>query len=115
MSKKSAFSLVEIIVSAVIFTLTVAGVFSAIRSLAKHPVSQSAKDVMAVQYGQRFLDSLRMEVISNNWVTPSGKLAPVTNAPMDVYATEFPGFTGFYNVIDQNGARSVTLNIIPPP
>ncbi len=113
MGKKSAFSLVEVIVAAVVFTLSAAAIFGALRSLAQRRVSDSSTDVRGVAYGQVFLESLRNEVYANRWGDAASPLKPGGPYNMPTYA-EFPGYNGTYTVVDDSGSRKVTANINTP-
>ncbi|MBF0386672.1 MAG: hypothetical protein HQL20_02315 [Candidatus Omnitrophica bacterium] len=104
--------MVEVIVAAVIFTVSIACIFGAVRSLAQQPVSKSAEDTRCVQYGQRFLASLRNEVDAGTW--GAGPIALGNGQPLPV-DLDFPGCSGTYNVVsDANGSRRVILNIAWP-
>ena len=110
MPVKRAFSLVEVIVSAVIFTVTLAGVFGAVRSMANHPVSQVTTDVQAVLYGQKFLQVLRGQVAVGGWSAPSYNPGS-HDIPPD---GNFVGYNGTYTIVLNNDVYGVTLNIISP-
>lgn len=114
MKKTTAFSLIEVIVAAVVFAVSLACIFGAVRSTANRPVAQNVTDVRGALYGQAFLDSLRSEVTANCWNDSTSSLAdPKTDATIP-FNPSFPGYSGIYNVEDVNGARKVSLRITTP-
>ena len=113
MLNQKAFSLVEVMVAAVVFMVSVAGIYAAVGSMSKTTVAQSADDIKGSLYGQRFLESLRAEVGTSTWSSGVSPLFPGTGKTMPTYA-EFPGYSGTYDVVDLNGVRKVTLNITTP-
>lgn len=110
--RSKAFSLLEVMVAAVVFTLFVAGVFSSIKAL-NNPLTTTDKQSKGVQYGKRFLESLSKEVRADTWdIAGSNNLTIGTRAiPAD---PDFPGFSGNYTVSSQSGARKVILTIATP-
>ncbi len=106
------FTIVEVIVSAVIFTLAVAGIFATISAL-RSPATESSQEVTAAFVGKRILDDMRTEVSALTW--SGGSLDP-SGSPYALNAIVVDGisYTPTYIVEpdpDGTGARKVTLNV----
>ncbi|MBF0595312.1 MAG: type II secretion system protein [Candidatus Omnitrophica bacterium] len=112
---RKGFSLLEVVVGAVIFSISIAVIYAATGSISKQPVVQTTDTTIAALYGQSFLDSMRTEVNAAKW---SGSTSPLTvgssRAIPAGYSTNFPGFSGTYIVEDVSGIRKVTLTITTP-
>ena len=107
------FSLVEVMVAGVIFSIAVVGVFSSLAAV-KKPIHTSDKSLDAALCGQQVLEGLRASVDASNWNEDSSplKLKP-DYAPASVGACV--GYTLEYAVTDAgNGARKVTLTVAFP-
>ena len=81
--KNAAFSLVEVVVASLIFTVTIAGVLSSIAIL-KPPADFSEKGIEATYYAQKVLEDLRSKVDARTWNDPNdgtlSSLAPGAHA-----------------------------------
>lgn len=110
-NKIEAFTMTEIIVATVIFTLGIAGLFTTISSL-RQPAIESTQEVTAAFIGKRILEDLRGEVNAASW--DSGKLATGTHT-MSPINVDGRSYNATYTVLNDpagTNARQVTLNII---
>ena len=114
LSKKHAFSLVEAMVAAVIFTIGVAGVFASLAAV-KKPASDSDKSLGAVLCGQKLLESLRKDVDALTWDNAASNNLALTNGTprVDVCNQNGVNYNLSYEVkpVDQNPAREVTVTV----
>lgn len=62
---KSAFTLLEVLLAAVIFVISVAGVFAALGAM-RLPVLQKERSLTAAVFGQQALENLRLQVNAQN-------------------------------------------------
>lgn len=77
-AETGGFTIIEVIISAMIFTIAVAGVLATVSSLSK-PAADTADEVTAAFMGKRILDQLRREVDASStagWDTSSSPLNP---------------------------------------
>ncbi len=114
-NKNTGFTLVEIIVSSLIFAIAAAGVFATV-SMLKQPTNVSSKEVTAAFIGKRILEDLRTQVDANNWNT--GELAigthpPLTGPTTPVIVNGISYAPSYVVSADSKGtsARKVVLNI----
>lgn len=108
---RAGFTLVEVVVAAVIFTIAVTGVFASLASL-KKPVVTNDKALEAAYCGQQFLEGLRAAVDARDWST--GKLAPavgVTGSPCVINGTTY---TVTYTITAVGNARKATVTVSWP-
>ena len=97
--------MVEVIVAAVLFAVSAAGIFATITYTRPSAVSDSR--IKAALYSKKVLDSLNKAVEGATW--DSGLLSVGShNWPADA---EFTGYTATYTVSDAGGARKVVVNI----
>lgn len=110
---------VEVIVAAMIFSLTSAGLFATITAI-NRPAGTSTREVKAVMLGKQILDGLRNEVDATTWDDILGKLA--ANGGDDgnglfelgeIYNEDGIAYNATYQVDNDPdiSARKVTLNI----
>lgn len=101
----AGFSIIEVTVAALIFTLTAVGIVSTIASL-RMPSATSQKDLHAAYYAQNILDDLRARVDERTWMDSNSPLAVGTHAlpPNDIY-------NAVYTVADDGAGRNIVLNI----
>lgn len=93
--------MVEIIVSALIFSIAVAGMFATISSLQK-PAEESREDISAAYVGKQILEDLRKEIDAETWDTLAdtgaldvdpGGAGTCPGAPgMDHNLSDLPGY-----------------------
>ncbi len=124
-TNKLAFSLMESLIAAVIFTIAVAGVYASIASV-KKPVTDIDKKLSAAKCGQKVLEKLRGSVAYPEWSDGIGPLAIGTytiNALTTPSIADFnPSCVGIstvtYTVTDAgngpNGARKAVATVIWP-
>ena len=110
-SKKiSGFSLVEAVVAAVIFSITVVGVFASLAAI-QQPAANSGQSLNAALCGQQVLENLRSKVDARDWDT-GGALATGSHTPLT--PSQCSSFTFTYDVtapVAVNGARKVDLTV----
>ena len=101
----AGFSIIEVTIAALIFTLTAVGIISTVASL-RTPSATSQKDLQAAYYGQNILDDLRARVDERTWTDSNSLLAVGTHTlpPNDIY-------NAVYAVTDDGAGRNVVLNI----
>lgn len=113
-NKIQAFTMTEVVIATVIFSLAMAGVFASIANL-REPAVESSQEVTAAFIGKRVLDDLRSAVNAESWNDPAtGRLLANTTYPITPVVVSGRTYNGTYRVIDDpNGtsARQVTLNI----
>lgn len=114
-NKTQAFTITEVIIATIIFSLAMAGVFSSIANL-RAPSVESSQEVTAAFIGKRVLDDLRSSVNAESWNDPAtGKLLPGTTYPITPVVVSGKTYNGTYSVSpdpDGTNARQVTLNIM---
>ncbi len=112
--KKSGFSLVEIVIAAMIFLFATAGLlasFTQNRTTSKG----SERRVQAAYVGREVLESLRSKVDQRDWAATNSLLAPGS-----VHVYQSGEFTATYTVEGievggiENAIRKVTLNVAWP-
>ncbi len=106
-----AFTMIEVVVATVIFSLAMAGIFASISNL-RQPAVESTQEVTAAFIGKRILEDLRGEVNAETW--QAGKLAPGIHNNLPPITQGNQTYTATYTVTDDTdgtSARQVTLNI----
>ena len=68
---QQAFTMVEVVIAGVIFTIMAVGSYSTISAF-KKPASATKEEVTAAYLGQQILDELRTKVDGSTWTTGSG-------------------------------------------
>jgi type II secretory pathway pseudopilin PulG len=103
---RRAFSMVEVIVAAILFAVASASIFGTISHTDQTAVSNSR--VRGALLGRKVLDRLSKAVTTENWTT--GLLTVGSHTwPADA---DFPGYVVTYEVTsDASGARKVVLSI----
>ena len=113
-AKNAGFSLVEVIVASLIFTVTIAGVLSSIAIL-KPPAEFSEKGIEATYYVQNVLEDLRSKVDARTWSDPSvnsNPLAPGTHTLPTFVSTNGVTYSSSYVVTqDAMGGREVNMTV----
>lgn len=113
---KDGFTMVEIIISALIFALAAAGIFATV-SVLNQPVAETSDEVSAAFLGKQVLEDLRKQVGESTW--DSGTLNPIGGNGYGVYYSPSPieidgvNYSWSYVVTqDPNtGARNVDLTV----
>ncbi len=101
-----AYSLVEVVVAAVIFSASAMLVFAVIGKL-NQAQGQSAARLSCALMGKKIMESLSKDVVASTW--DSGNMSIGTHSGLtDV---QFPGCTAFYVVSDASGARKVVMTV----
>jgi prepilin-type N-terminal cleavage/methylation domain-containing protein len=77
MRKKKGFSLVEVLVAAVIFSLLMLGMFSVFVSASKH-ITHARERMTSSQLGEFFIDPLQVYVRYDTWDQASNELRLTT-------------------------------------
>ncbi len=105
LSQNRGFSIVEVVVAAVIFAITSVGILTTI-SVFRQPAKVSERKVQAAFYAQRILEDLRSQVDQTTWNDVSSPLATGTH----------PISSGIYSgnyvvTADPDGYRVVNVNL----
>ena len=115
---QTGFTMVEVIISALVFALAAAGIFATVSSLT-HPSQESQEDVTAAFVGKKIFDNWRSQVSTDNWGS-----APFNQ--VDAGWQDFPDspietidgttYYGEYRVdaVSNTNAIKVTVNICWP-
>jgi Tfp pilus assembly protein PilV len=101
-----AVSMVEVIVSAILFAAAAAGVFATISYTGKTATSHSRLE--AALLSKKVLDQLSKEVNETTWASGALTVNTTHTWPAD---PDFPGYTATYTVSDVNGARKVDVDV----
>jgi prepilin-type N-terminal cleavage/methylation domain-containing protein len=107
------FTMTEVIVATLIFSLAMAGVFASISEL-RQPAVESTQEVTAAFIGKRILEDLRSQVNAQSWDTAGSDLELGTHTGPGPFLIGGRSYTSTYTVIaDLNGtsARQVILNV----
>ena len=105
LKKKKGFSMVEVIVAAVIFALAAAGIFSTISALTK-PAAESDNEVTAALIAKQTLDKMRGDVRADTWQDASSNLYIGNNISGGSFTIDGINYSIVYNVRtddDQDG------------
>ncbi len=110
-TRLKAFTLTEVVIATVIFSLAMAGVFASISNL-RQPAVESSQEVTAAFIGKKILNDLRSEVSAPTWNT-TGNLTLGPHGPLTAINVGGIDYTPTYIVEADPGtnARKVTLNI----
>ena len=97
----------EVIITAVIFTIAAAGVFTVLSTF-RIQGTQSTRRLEAAYAGKSFIESLRSSVSAEDWNDPNGAFAPgivhtqtVGNFEVNYILTDVPG----------SDIRRLTMNV----
>ncbi len=111
-NKKTGFTLLEVIIAAIIFTITAAGLLTAV-SLTRIPAQDSTAKVQAMFRLKQLMDALASQVSANTWNLANSNLYPGTYEYSDgVYNITYN--VSYENALDPNSPRLVTANISYP-
>jgi Tfp pilus assembly protein PilV len=130
MQRASGFSLIEVVVAGVIFTIAVAGIFASISAVRQNQVASSVpSEPGAAICGQELLEKLRLSV-DNRWWNPTNndystvfntkvsELSTAThntvNTPLIATLASCSGYTVSYvveNLTAPNKSKKVTATI----
>lgn len=111
--KHSGFTLVEVIVAAMIFSILAAGLYASMSSL-RQPAAVTTKKITAALIGQQILEDLRSKVDASNWNSGELSLSPPPHAMTPVVGPDGITYTPVYTVEDDpngSGARKVTITV----
>ncbi|MBF0619155.1 MAG: hypothetical protein HQL19_03190 [Candidatus Omnitrophica bacterium] len=104
------FSMVEVLVSAVLFATTSAFIFSLLQHV-HEPAAETRSRDKAAQYTRKVLENLRTKVAASTWDTGDFKIQKHALPP----DPDFPNINATYNVVaDPSGARKVILEVAFP-
>ena len=110
--KNTGFSIVEVIVAAVIFTLASLGTFGAF-SMARQTSSSSEQEIIAANYGRQILEDLRAQIDQGSWASWY-LTCPATGADWPSSPTVDDAFQGtvvYKCTVDATGAKKVTVTM----
>jgi len=113
LKRKRGFTLVEIVIAAIIFSLVSIGLYATISALSG-PAELSTKETTAAFLGKEALERLRLAVNAEVWDDSSPATNPLAPGP---HATSVPvdgvTYTIQYDVSDDAsaGGRFVNLNV----
>ncbi len=105
-SIQSGFSLVEVIIAALLFSATAAGVFSTISYTNRR--TESDLKIKAALFSKKVLDGLNKDVSESSWAVV---FATGPHPTVITYA-DYTGCSATYTVSDVDGARKVNVNSI---
>ncbi len=114
---KSGFTITEVVIATLVFSIVVGGAISALSAL-KKPAYASKEEVTAAYLAKQILEELRTDVSAENWdsggLNPNG--GPSANGTYDNLSTitiDGVTYTPVYQVEDDNetGSRKVTLTV----
>ena len=112
--KDSGFTLVELVVAVLIFSLSIASILSVLGSMNKTS-SASFEEVQAIYRGKEILEDLRLDVDATTWDdAAASRLTPGTvyNLPPPPVGPDGITFDASYNVTaDPSGGRWVNLTV----
>jgi prepilin-type N-terminal cleavage/methylation domain-containing protein len=106
----NGFTLVEVVVAAIIFAIAAAGMMATVSSLTT-PAAESSREVTAAFIGKQILENLRRNVNAENWNT--GNLSTGFHPAFNTTINEV-GYISRYRVVaDPAGTagRQVILNV----
>lgn len=113
LGNKRAFSLLEVVMAALIFTTSTVGIFATVQVISNRLVADNVA-LMKILYAQYVLDSMRQNVTSVTWSSgaslsvETGKSLPATSF--------YPGYAGTYDIVsDSSGARKIVISVTTPP
>ena len=108
---KQGFTLMEVVISVILFGLAMAGVFTSISQL-RQPAVESTEEVTAAFLGKRVLDDLRTQVTAETWNGTTSLLYP-GNTYTNSFSINGKTYTTTYYVENDTStsARKVTMNI----
>lgn len=112
LAKNIGFTMVEIVVSILIFALSIAGLLSAISSL-NRPAVESFEEVQAAYIGKQLFEEFKQGIDASTWNQPNSILNP-TAAPVQTQITrQGIVFTTSYTITDDVtvGGRWMDLTI----
>lgn len=105
---KNGLSLIEVILAAVVFSLSVAGFFAAIEAVRK-PTQNTDSTRSAADEGKIILEQLRQEVDSNKWTTSTWQDG---TTPRTFTGSNGVQYTATYVVTtDAGGAKKVNVTL----
>lgn len=110
---KKGFTVVEVIVATLVFSIAAAGIFAMTSGLRKSAVMDSKEDINAALIGKRVLEDLRTKVDATNWNQAGGPLDPATNPHVaNSIVVDGKTYTPTYTVTQEaDGGRKVSINI----
>ncbi len=105
-TKKSGFSIVEVIVAAVIFALATAGLFTAV-SLTRPQATETYEDVEGLFLARMKIDEVTSLVAAGQWDNATSPIAPGT------YSENYNGVYLEWTITDNpiTGGRDVSMSI----
>lgn len=109
--KKIGFTMTEVIIATLIFTLAMAGVFASISEL-RQPAVESTQEVTAAFVGKRILEDLRSQVSAETWNSTGNLILGSTYT--DSFSVSSTTYYTTYTVTsdpDGTSARKVILNV----
>lgn len=110
--RTSGFTIIEVIVSTVIFTIVAAGLYASVSSLRK-PAGDTTKTMNAALIGKNVLEDLRSRISASDWDS-GGPLDPA-NSPYTLTPVILDGITYtpsyIVNATDPSGARRVDVTV----
>ncbi len=111
---QEGFTLVEVVVAAVLFTATVAGIYAAFGSLSDINQAQNINNNKMV-FGQRFFDRRYAAMGTDSWGGGGAQPLAVCGDTVIPADPNFSGYGGTYTIsAHTSGARQLTLTINTP-
>lgn len=118
MRKKNGFSLVEVIVAAVIFALVIVGLMGVFMAASKH-LTHARERMSSAQLGKFFLDPLQADVRQDTWdqignelkLTPIGTPRAAVFSPQTINKNTFSGVHDVSAIPGMENLRRVITTI----
>ena len=101
-------SLIEVLVTAVIFVVASLGIFTAISMLRPHGI-ESAKKLEAAYVGKRMIEELEGKVDARMWDNSESPIFPGDHG--DVITGMYANYTVNWHIEDAAGVRSLSMNV----
>ena len=113
---KRGYSLVEIIVAAVIFSVSIASVFASVSSF-RIPVEDSTRQLRAAQLSKKILEGLRQKVADPMATNPDLSNGQHGTSGAPSVDAEFPAYQYWYTVSNVAGSNvlKVDITVRTPP
>jgi len=106
---KRGFTLVEIAIAAVVFSVSIASVFASVSSF-RTPVMTATRKIKAGQLSKKILDGLRQRV-SNVMAADTLQIGDHGTAGAPKTDVDFPGYQYWYTVSNVGGSTAVRVDL----
>lgn len=110
--QETAFTITEVVVSALIFAIATAGIMATASSMRK-PAVESSEDVAAAFLAKRILDGLRSQLAAGTWNQVGGNFdTSVSNHVLNPITLDGTVYTPWYTIeTDPQGTQARKVNL----